>query len=289
VRLRQAGIAAMTVELPLSVWATAQVPARHQRAGRYLPESGKHPGRMLPAIARAAIAGYTGPGDLVFDPMCGIGTTLVEAVHLGREAVGVEYEPQWADIARRNLCHARDQGASGTAQVILGDALRLDELVGPWLQGRIGLVLTSPPYGASVHGQATPVPGRGVVKFDDRYSSDRANLAHQPVDKLLRAVTHILASCRELLRPGGVAILTVRPFRRGGELVDLPAEIFRCGGEAGLVPYERNVALLAGLRGDGLLPRASFFALDQVRRARRAGRPLQVIAHEDVLVFRRRH
>ena len=69
--------------------------------------------------------------------------------------------------------------------------------------------------------------------------------------------------------------------------MDLPADILRCGGEAGLVPYERNVALLAGLRGDGLVPRASFFALDQVRRARRDGRPLQVIAHEDVLVFRR--
>jgi DNA modification methylase len=30
---------------------------------------------------------------VVLDPMCGIGTTLVEAVHLGRHAIGVEYEP----------------------------------------------------------------------------------------------------------------------------------------------------------------------------------------------------
>ena len=47
---------------------------------------------MLPAIAATAITRYTEPGDLVADPMCGIGTTLVEAIHLGRDAIGIEYE-----------------------------------------------------------------------------------------------------------------------------------------------------------------------------------------------------
>ena len=63
----------------LSVWATAQQDARTQRRGRYLPASTAHPAKMLPAIA---ITPYTRPGDLVADPMCGIGTTLVEAIHL---------------------------------------------------------------------------------------------------------------------------------------------------------------------------------------------------------------
>src|SRR5205823_7851201 len=84
--------------IPLSVWPAAQRTSRAQRAGRYLPESMAHPGKMLPAIARRAIETYTDPGDLVLDPMCGIGTTLVEAVHLGRDAIGVEYEGRWADV-----------------------------------------------------------------------------------------------------------------------------------------------------------------------------------------------
>ena len=61
---------------------------------------------MLPAIAATAITRYTEPGDLVADPMCGIGTTLVEAIHLGRDAIGVEYEPRWA-AARRRQHHPR--------------------------------------------------------------------------------------------------------------------------------------------------------------------------------------
>jgi hypothetical protein len=41
----------MPIELPLSVWPTAQRTARAQRAGRYLEVSGVHPAKMLPAIA----------------------------------------------------------------------------------------------------------------------------------------------------------------------------------------------------------------------------------------------
>jgi len=37
--------------------------------------------------------------------MCGICTTLVEAAHLGRDAIGVEREPRWAQLARDNLTH----------------------------------------------------------------------------------------------------------------------------------------------------------------------------------------
>jgi hypothetical protein len=47
----------------------------------------------------------------------------------------------------------------------------------------------------------------------------------------------------------------------------------KAGKTAGLVLFERNVALLVGLRHDTLVPQASFFALDQARRARARGSP----------------
>ena len=69
-----------------SVWTSAKQTAQVQRTGRYLQASRQHPGKMLPAIAAQAIATYTSPGDLAIDPMCGIGTNLVEAIHQGRQA-----------------------------------------------------------------------------------------------------------------------------------------------------------------------------------------------------------
>jgi modification methylase len=273
-------------DLPLSVWPTAQRNARAQRAGRYVEISGHHPAKMLPAIATRAIATYTNPGDLILDPMAGIGSTLVEAVHLGRDAIGVEYEPQWAELARANLAHARSQGATGHGEVVCGDARHLTSVVDPSVRGLVALVLTSPPYGPSLHGRVTARPGQGIAKSHHRYSTDPANLAHVGLQRLLEAMRVILAGCAQLLRPGGYVAMTVRPWWHAGQLVDLPGAMVRVGEDAGLVLYERNVALLAGLRGDQLVPRTSFFALEQVRKARAAGIPRSVTAHEDFLVFR---
>ena len=60
---------------------------------------------MLPAIAAHPVAVYTQPGDLVLDPMCGIGT-VIEAIHQGRDAIGLEYQPRSSDIADANMAHA---------------------------------------------------------------------------------------------------------------------------------------------------------------------------------------
>ena len=42
----------------------------------------RYPARFSPLFARAAIAAFTNPGDVVLDPFMGGGTTLVEAARL---------------------------------------------------------------------------------------------------------------------------------------------------------------------------------------------------------------
>ncbi|MFI6396169.1 TRM11 family SAM-dependent methyltransferase [Nonomuraea sp. NPDC050540] len=275
------------VEVTTSVWATGQQPSRVQRRGRYVPESTSHPGKMLPSIAARVIGTYTRTGELVVDPMCGIGTTLVEAAHLGRHAAGVEYEEKWARLAVANLTHARKQGAEGFGRVVAGDSRNIAHLL-PDLAGRAALVLTSPPYGAYTHGhiRSTRDTGQpGVRKWNQHYSADRSNLAHQQLPALLDGFGRILAGCVQLLRPGGVIAITVRPYRVRGELVDLPGHVHQVAKEAGLVFADRIACLLCGL-GDGvLLNRASFFQLHEARKAWARGVPIHAVAHEDLLVF----
>jgi hypothetical protein len=50
----------------------------------------RYPARFSPKLARAAIEAFTEPGDLVLDPFVGGGTTLVEAMVLGRHAIGAD-------------------------------------------------------------------------------------------------------------------------------------------------------------------------------------------------------
>ncbi|MEV6932767.1 DNA methyltransferase [Dactylosporangium sp. NPDC051485] len=269
----------------LSVWATAQRTGPVQRRGRYVPDSVQHPARMLPAIAAHAIDAYTTPGDLVLDPMSGIGTTLVEAVHAGRDALGIEYEPRWSNIADANLRHARTQGATGRGGVIRGDATDILSLVPAALIGQVALVVTSPPYGPTVHGLVTT--GDELDIRDNRYNdgSDKGNLAYRDLTGLADGFAQILRGCATLLRPGGTVVVTARPWRKKGELVDLPSAVIGAGVRAGLVPTERCVALLAAVRDGQLVARPSFFQLQSVRKARAGGTPMHLIAHEDVLIF----
>ncbi len=115
--------------VPLAVWPCAQTTARWQRTGRYVPESTRHPGKMLPELARRIVTAYSQPGDIVVDPMCGIGTTLVEAAALGRRCIGVELEERWVAIARANLRLALiGATAHASPTVATGDARSLAEL-----------------------------------------------------------------------------------------------------------------------------------------------------------------
>lgn len=50
----------------------------------------RYPARFSPLFVQAAIEQFTRPGDLVFDPFVGGGTTLVEAMRLGRAGVGFD-------------------------------------------------------------------------------------------------------------------------------------------------------------------------------------------------------
>jgi tRNA G37 N-methylase Trm5 len=175
-----------------TVWAVAQRAAREQRRGRYLTESTAHPGKMLPELARHAVAAFSPLGGVVVDPMCGIGTSLVEAAHLGRDCFGIEYEPRWAVLAQGNLALARADGAPGSGEVVVGDCRDLASL----LPG-----LPRPDLAALRAGDARPT-GQDE-KADYRYSTDKANLAYSGKAVLLDATSTMLRAARRILAPDG--------------------------------------------------------------------------------------
>lgn len=279
----------MGEQLPItSVWLTCQRPARDQRRGRYVEETKKHPAKMVPDLAAHAIKAYTAPGDLVVDPMCGSGTTLVEAARSGRDSIGVDIEPEFTALAQANLALAAEHGHTSRGQAVTGDARHLDALVPASSSGNVALVLTSPPYGRNTHGIVSNAPGEGVHKRHYVYG-DRStgNLAYLGMDRLLDGWRQIVAGSMQVLRPGGVFVFSSRPVRGArDDLIDLPGELFTAALSVGLEPVERCVALLVAVRDGQLIHRAAVFALMAARKARADGIPVSLVAHEDVYVLR---
>lgn len=56
------------------------------------PKPGEWKSGFPPYLVQIAVLSTTRPGDWVMDPMCDSGTTLVEAMKLGRNAIGIDIE-----------------------------------------------------------------------------------------------------------------------------------------------------------------------------------------------------
>ncbi len=90
-----------------NVWRFPSVPRLEKALGG-------HPTQKPVALMKRIIECSTNPGDLVFDPFMGSGTTGVACVLLGRRFVGAEIDPKYVDIAIRRIRAARSERHAGS-------------------------------------------------------------------------------------------------------------------------------------------------------------------------------
>lgn len=277
-----------TEPLPINVWPVSQTTSQYQRAGRYLPECAKHPGKMVPSLARQIVDEFSKPGDLVVDPMAGIGTTVVEGALIDRHCVGVELEESWTDLAKRNIDHMIEGSKRELAFVTQGDARDLSTALGS-LHGSVDLIATSPPYSCEVgtvdSDRATGHLSRAHSSAN--YSTDRSNLGHARGARYQTEMAGVYRSCFDALRPGGLMVTVTKNMHQRERLLDVARATVDAAGSVGFQTMEHIIALLCAVRSDGLVARPSFWQQRSVRNARRKGLPQYLIAHEDVLVFRK--
>src|SRR5512140_3923951 len=68
-----------------------------------------HPAKFPETMAQEFIEFFTKQGETVLDPMAGTGSTLVAALRAGRGAYGIELNPAYAEIARKDVEQERLQ------------------------------------------------------------------------------------------------------------------------------------------------------------------------------------
>ena len=69
----------------------------------------KHPAVFPERLAQDHILSWTNPGALVFDPMCGSGTTCKMAMLNGRRWLGIDISKEYAEVARQRIKEAGKQ------------------------------------------------------------------------------------------------------------------------------------------------------------------------------------
>jgi len=98
-----------------------------------------HPSAMQAKLARCMVnLAKAKSGDLLLDPFCGTGSTLIEASFVGCRVLGLDIQRRMARGTRRNLAFFKVQ----LEGVIVGDARCLPVT-------KMDCVVTDPPYGIS--------------------------------------------------------------------------------------------------------------------------------------------
>jgi len=96
---------------PSNIWTDLTVPFWS------MPENTNHPTQKPEKLAAKIILASSNPGELVFDPFLGSGTTSVVAKKLGRRFVGIERDQTYCLLTEKRLVLAeRDKSVQGFAQ-----------------------------------------------------------------------------------------------------------------------------------------------------------------------------
>ena len=85
---------------PSNLWTDISIPFWS------MPENTEHPTQKPEKLLAKLILASSKPGDFVFDPFLGSGTTAVVAKKLGRHFSGIEIEPDYCAITLKRLNHA---------------------------------------------------------------------------------------------------------------------------------------------------------------------------------------
>jgi tRNA G10 N-methylase Trm11 len=244
---------------------------------------------MRPILARAILRIF---GESpVLDPMAGIGTTLVEAMLLGMDAVGVEYERKFAHQAKRNIQHVKDTSKNlklGSAICNHGDARNLD-----YEDGSFNSILFSPPYGEQ-HGKGGSIfnaDGTVTEKFREKFRSSKVrrkgfldasspdnidNLRYGP--SYLAEISKIHRECYRVLASGKFMVVVVKDIRRNSLTMPVAADTIRLCEGVGFHLFDIII-------NRTYFP--SFWALNRAKKDHTKGIMHPLRNYEYVLVFRK--
>jgi DNA modification methylase len=75
---------------------------------KIIPRKDQHPTEKTPRLAAHFINLHSQTGEIVLDPFCGSGSTLVAARDMGRQFIGIELDDRFVDMARARLQEANE-------------------------------------------------------------------------------------------------------------------------------------------------------------------------------------
>lgn len=166
-------------------------------------------GNCVPQILTQLLTRYTKQGDVILDLFLGSGTSAIEAVNLGRKAIGVELKADMANYVRQKL---DEQGKSEDVQIINGDSANqswtgkaIQRSLKQFDREQVQFLFLHPPYA-------------DIIRFSDS-EQDLSNA--DSTDAFLDLFGQVCQLGYDMLEPGRFAGLVIGDKYAAGELIPL--------------------------------------------------------------------
>jgi len=186
-----------------------------------------HPASFPIQLARKVIELFTHEGELVLDPFCGIGTTLLAAKQLNRNALGIDINSKYIEVANKRL--TQKLSLSSSKQIaICDDAASIDKYINGQ---KVKLVWTSPPYMTLLNKVRENKSRKNRKNYQygqiEQYSSLPNDLGNQEDELYYFSIRSIFEKVKAVLRPDGHCVINVGDFYRDNRLILLHEGVIR--------------------------------------------------------------
>jgi DNA modification methylase len=170
-----------------------------------------HPAVYPIGLPSKCIQLFTHRGELILDPFAGIGTTLVAAQDLDRNAVGFDLKKEYVDYSKDRLAQSR---LLGNAQqiAICDEAHNISEYFD---EETIALCVTSPPYANILNRPRRNKSMRGDLRRNkhylkiQQYSNDPRDLGTMKAPQYAKALEEIYKGILPLMKPKAHNVINV--------------------------------------------------------------------------------
>lgn len=193
--------------------------------GTWATHQGNFRGNWPPQMARNLILRYSKPGETVLDQMCGSGTTLIECKLLGRNAIGVDINPDCVMLTRDrlnfNYTPLDPNYPSITIKTYVGDARNLNLIE----DESIHLIATHPPY-------VNIIP----YSKENKVSGDLSTV--HSIDDYINGMREIAKESYRVLKPGRFCAILVGDTRKRRHHVPIAFRTMQAFLEAGFILRE---------------------------------------------------
>ena len=194
----------------ISVWNQRGLGASHPDARI----ERQHPAPFSFTDVSRLVRFFTKRGQLVLDPFVGIGSTLKACALEGRQGVGIELNPHFAELTRERIrTEVRDMFSTADEQQVLeGDAR---DLLPGIADESVDFIVTSPPYWAILKKEDHKVRQERIANgLSTDYGNDPKDLGQiSSYDEFLRELIAIFSECQRVLKRGKFMTIVVSDFR----------------------------------------------------------------------------